>query len=265
MTADIQPSPPSFGDRLAVGAAKVARVLLRLLVVLLVGAGLGAAVYFGVPTLYRSYIEPVRWNSEQILQLEEQLAEARVQARSRDAEVSDRLAELEGQLAAQRETLAGLETGLEGLRAAVEELAERLAGFDRLGRRVQSLEGDAEKAAAQIAELEGALSGSDLPTQRLARQVHLIRSMELLNRARLWLIEGDLGRAGEEIAAARKILESVLQGAPQAEADTIRPVLERLDLALKDLAVSPVIAADDLEIAWRLLVAASDLPIAPED
>ena len=265
MTTDIPPSPPSFGDRLAVGAAKVARVLLRLLVVLLLGAGLGAAVYFGVPTLYRSYIEPVRSNSELILQLEEQLAEARVQARNRDLEVSDRLAELEGQLAAQTETLAELQTGLEGLRTAQEDLVERLAGLDRLGRRVQSLASDAEKAAAQIAELEGALSGSDLPTQRLARQVHLIRSMELLNRARLWLIEGDLGRAGGEIAAARKILEGVIQGAPQVEAETIRPVLERLDLALKDLAVSPVVAADDLEIAWRLLVAASDLPLTSGD
>jgi len=35
-------------------------------------------------------------------------------------------------------------------------------------------------------------------------------------------------------------------------------IIERLDLALVDVRTSPIVAADELEIAWKLLVEATN-------
>jgi hypothetical protein len=132
-----------------------------------------------------------------------------------------------------------------------------LQTLDELSTRVDALAGDMEQMATQVAALETSLAGGDAPTQRLGRQLQLIRVMELLTRARLWLIQNNVGLAADEVRSARAVLEQMAAEAPEAEAATLTPILERLDLALTDLQFAPIVAADDLEIAWRLLFSAT--------
>jgi hypothetical protein len=72
-------------------------------------------------------------------------------------------------------------------------------------------------------------------------------------RARLWLIENNAGLAAEEVEAARTALARVAAVAPAEEVAPLQAVLDRLTLTQEDLQFRPLIAADDLEIAWQLL------------
>src|SRR3990172_7712868 len=80
MTLPTKSPEPTMGDRTATFAARGARFLLRLLFVLMVGLGLGLAVYFGVPAVYRKYVEPVQANTERLAEVEAALAASRNRA-----------------------------------------------------------------------------------------------------------------------------------------------------------------------------------------
>src|SRR3972149_11683088 len=75
---------------------RVIRFLMRLLLVVLLGAGVGAAAYFGAPALYHNYIEPVQVNSQRIALLEAEMAQGQADNDKRDADVGERLARVEG-------------------------------------------------------------------------------------------------------------------------------------------------------------------------
>src|SRR3990172_1346815 len=105
MTLPTKSPEPTMGDRTATFAARGARFLLRLLFVLMVGLGLGLAVYFGVPAVYRKYVEPVQANTERLAEVEAALAGYQEQSRGGRAGLDARLAQIEGQLARQTEAL----------------------------------------------------------------------------------------------------------------------------------------------------------------
>ena len=88
--------------------------------------------------------------------------------------------------------------------------------------------------------------------------------MQWLIRARLVLVQNNLGLAQVDLLAARRVLVAlqVELSTEQAEqAAQIAQVVARLDAALGYLPTAPVAAADELEGAWQLLVA--DMAPAP--
>jgi uncharacterized coiled-coil protein SlyX len=238
---------PSAGRRFA-------HLLVRFLIAVILGIALGAGAYFGVPALYRHYIQPVSLNSQRIAELDQTLAQSRLEERQGQEQISQRLTAVEGQLASQAEALSALQAEFRRLRTTADRQAGQLEDLSDLGARVDSLRQDLEATEADVAELGG--EGSAFV--RLERQVHLIRVMELITRARLWLTQSNLGLAEEEVRAARDILRRVAEAAPEGQAAELQAILVRLDLALDDLRTAPVVAADDLDVAWRLLILSTD-------
>lgn len=210
-------------------------VLLRLLLVLVIGAGLGAAAYFGLPLAYRGLVEPVRLNAERIQDLEADLQRTRADLTELAERSGARTAELEASSAQARESLAELQAGVEGdlsgLQSELDEVSDRLDGLDH-------------ELSAKLAELERAVADPAEPDAELQRQLAVTRAMLHLMRARLWLIENNLGLAAEQVRLARAALIEV-QGT--------EAVVARLDQALAELQTTPLVAAEDLEIAWMLL------------
>lgn len=250
MTSDAGTSPPATGDKVATFVQRAVRLLVRLLFAALLGIGLGIAAYVGAPALYRHYIEPVQVNSQRLTDLEQAFRQSQEADRQERTALHERLTELESDLATQAEALAGLQ-------AQVERQGDDLNALAGVPDRLAALEGDLEQTLADIASLEGSLATADGPTQRLARQLQLIRAMELLTRARLWLTQSNLGLAASDIESARQVLLEAAEAAPEEEALPIHAIIDRLDTALTDLQTSPIVAADDLEIAWRLLFSAT--------
>lgn len=240
-----QPAPAPSGATRGPGAwlHRARRVALRLLLAVILGIALGAAAFYGVPALYQDFIQPRQSNAQRLSDLEEAVRQEHELDRQERASLALRLSQLETRLAA--------------LQAQADAQARELDLLANMPGRAARLEQDIEQALADIAALQDALGAADAPSQRLARQLQLVRAMELITRARLWLVQSNFGLAADEIDSARQALEALVATAPAEEAARLRPIADRLAMALTNVETAPVVAADDLEIAWKLLVAAT--------
>jgi len=99
----------------------------------------------------------------------------------------------------------------------------------------------------------------------LARQIKLLRAMELLSRARLFLYQSNFGLAEQDIQAAREILAAVQPSAPLPLGSELSEIVERLDMCLSRLPDFPVPASDDLDIAWQILLQVTPRPAVPTE
>jgi hypothetical protein len=108
-----------------------------------------------------------------------------------------------------------------------------------------------------VAALEADLADTESPAQQLGRRLEMIRALETLTRARLWLNQDNLGLAADDMQEASDILDQVAADAPDQEAAVLDTITDRLGLAIANLPDSPVVASDDLEIAWRQLADAA--------
>lgn len=238
-----------FGTRLL-------RFLLRLLIVLIFGAALGMGAYYGIPALYRDFIEPVQSNSERIAALEEAVASVQVDFRVKHSELTLDFAEIEGEVAQQREALSELEASKDGLVFEVEELATTVEDNQKWLSRLEDLAEGHLALETRFSSLEESLDDDDVPYDRLEMQIQLLRVMELVTRARFWMIQGNLGEASDDLTMGKEILENIETEAFDDE--TLLLIIERLDQILFEISLNPIIAADDLEIVWQLLLLATE-------
>jgi hypothetical protein len=99
---------------------------------------------------------------------------------------------------------------------------------------------------------------NEVVSTEMERQIDLLKSMELLSRARLFLYESNFGLARQDVQIARSLLAARQPDAPEELAAELDEVILRLDMTLSKLPNFPVAASDDLDIAWLILV--SGLP-----
>jgi len=252
-----QPPREGLSDRRGSFAVRFFRAVLRWLFVVVLGILLGVGVALGLPTLYRSFVEPVQLNAERIQELEKSFADDQANDREKDAAEAQRLADLEGRMVTAGETLQEQGTKLQTLADTVEKQRKQLDEFDRELIRVDEVESQIKEIGSRLSALEETLASEDAPTQRLGRQFQLLRALELLTRARLWLTQNNLGLAAEDLSTALADLQKVQQVAPEDEAKVLETVTKRIELAVGELETAPVLAADDIEVAWRLLYQAT--------
>jgi len=142
------------------------------------------------------------------------------------------------------------------------ELAAQQARLDETSARVGELEKNIEAHTASITKLEKMQSmlEQEISDQNnsvmvaLKREIMLTRSIETVARARLFLSQSNVGLARDDVQAARDILTELLTDAPSYQVTSINQIILRLDFALNNLPAFPVIAVDDVDIAWQLLM-----------
>lgn len=237
-------------------AKRFFRVFTRVLLVIIFGMLLGTAAYYGIPALYRDWIQPVQTNSQQIISLEQELSALKEQLQTQESGSAAAFADLEGRLSEQREAIAELQAQSESARVSIDEINTSLEDLESLSGRVDTFESTQSQLQDQLGQLERSLEDVDSPVKQLNRQYQLLRVMELITRARFWMIENNLGLAAEDVTNARQILVVVLEEATEQE--DLLPIIERIDQVLLELSDKPVIAADDLEIVWKLLIQATE-------
>ncbi len=220
-------------------------ILLRLLVVTLLGIVIAAVVYFGAPRAYRGLVEPAQINTSRIDVLEDELGFARDDTSSLRDQTGERLAELEAALAEQAESLATAETQLEqALLASIEQSD----AVQSLRRQIRTLENGLDDVSSQ---LDDALIDIGQPEDELQQDLLINRAMLHLVRARLALLENNAGLAQGEAVRAQALLD---QADPEGQTERIQDAIARIDLALEAMQSTPLVAGDDLEIAWKLLI-----------
>lgn len=244
---------------------RVVRSVFRVVLVSVIGIALGVGIYFGTRGLYRNYVEPMQASLRRIAEIEEALAQDKVLARKQAEQTGDRLAEIDGRLAEQSETLAILVVEIDSVQNELEDQDNRIDRLRTMVNRIETLSSDLRATADQVEGLETALSEIELPAQRISKQLRMIQAMTLLCKAHLWLAEDNLGLASEEIIAARDILTFIPESDSVEEDALMDQIIDRLSLALADVRTIPIVAADELEIAWKLMLEATELEISTPD
>jgi chromosome segregation ATPase len=267
--------PPSFGDRLASAFIAILRALVRILLVLLLAVLLGAGVYFGVPALYQRYVLPVENNLARLndAQIRQEQSDQRINQRL--DELGRRLEDLEQQNDGHKQTLDELQTRLGELEDSQQSSvqvggniqATAIARLDEVEASLSAVRANLEQLQGEIASLDQAMAQTSLEVRELASQsqagedpmaelrneLQLLKAMEHLTRSRVYLVENNLGLAEEDVRAASLVLANLGGDVPSYQVEALSAIIDRLDAALSNLPFRPILAAEDLEVAWQLL------------
>ena len=212
---------------------KVIIFIIKLMILLVILFALGVAAYLAWPQIYKRYILPVEVNTSNISVLNTQ-----------QADVETHFSGLETQVAA-------MQTGQPEFSKSVVVLGDRL---DTLETQVMQH----SQALTLIDEMGKTLTTNNAESnERLNQQIKLMKSMELLSRARLFLYQSNFGLAKQDIQIARDMIATTLN---TNNLDGLVEVVQRLDLCLARLPDYPVAASDDLDIAWQILLQGTPQP-----
>ena len=159
-----EPTPTSFLRRLA-------RVLGRLLLVVLTGIGLGLGAYYGLPALYTGFIQPVQINTRQIGEIESALEAQRQSDQARLEAIETRLTGLETELAAEREALGALQADLDSILTLLGSDRGDLQRVRDLETQLAALQSSLESTEARLTAVEGSLAQSSEPVDALQERL----------------------------------------------------------------------------------------------
>ena len=224
------PAGPGFGERVR----RFFEVLLRLISWVIIFTVFGAALYYGLPLLYQRFVVPVQQNTAQMVELQSR-QEQTVQELNN---LQSRLETLESGQSQNTKSLTQLDDRLSKLETEIDARTQSLAALEKMQSELQVQN---EEASAE-----------------LDRQINLVKSMELLSRARLFMYQSNFGLAKQDVQNARDLLAAIQPDASDTLADELDAVILRLELTLSNLPNFPVAASDDLDIAWQILL--SGLP-----
>ncbi len=262
------PEKQSFGDRMAIAFLAFIRALITLLVIILVIGLLAAAVIYGGPALYRQYVAPIQNNLAQLESDQAQQEQTNQQFSQRMDSLQSRITDLEGQRDSEKQALNELQAQITSLASTqqsnqqawqstqaagnneLDQLNSRLAA---LATQSASLQQKITSTDSNLSYLATAMQSDNLPVAVLRRELQLVKAMEYLTRARISLIANNAGAAQSDIQAAHDQLTALESLVPDYQTSALQAIVNRLDLALGNLPDSPVLASDDLEIAWQLL------------
>ncbi len=274
MNAEDRPSSGlTARQRWSLALAAFGRALVRLLAILIVAGLLAALLFWGVPAFTRRFLLPVEENRERLEQFQASQEQSNQQLSQGMERMQSRLGTLEAQSDQDAQqnarTIAGLQTKLD---EAQKTLESRLAGsqsdlagaqerLDAFGGSLQELSAAVDRlSAVQKAAQDdlGAIAGQEdarnSSLEALRREIQVMKAMELLLRSRLFLGQSNFGLARQDVQSARDLLAGLAKQAPAYQVRALDEIVARLELALGNLPDRPVFAADDLEIAWGLLV-----------
>lgn len=141
--------------------------------------------------------------------------------------------------------------------------------LNQLNSRVKAVESSAASQTTTLQRLQELQTkiqsdlgqNNDKILLELKHEVMMTRALEMLGRARLYLVQSNFGLAKQDVQNARDLLTQ-LQSETQAE--PLAQVISRLDLTLGNLPAFPVVASADLEIAWQLLITGAPANITSE-
>ncbi len=256
MTTEAQ-TQPDFWSRVGRGVGRFFGLLLRLLFVVLLAIAIGAGVYFGLPALYRSLVQPVQTHSTQIQLLNNRVDNLAASVDNSQAVQDQRLTTLETAGDEERQRLGAAETGLgEAKSALTDETASRTA----LEKQVTALQSqlDAETATAQqlqagLAELKPELAAATAGMAALQQQMTLLHLQNGLLQARLQVVYENLGDARQLLAASASELRAFIEAPKFLPAETQAALVLRVTTAEALIQQQPTNALTELESVWSEL------------
>ncbi len=228
---------PSFFSQAWQAIANFLIGLLKLVLTLVLIAAVIMVIYFyAVPFFRRTLLAPVQQNTTQIQQNTSQIEE------------------LSSQISAVDKDITALQSDLDSMKQRVGTIEKTIETQTKTLSQLEEIQSKLEK------QIE---TGNEATMVELKREVMLTRALEYLARSRLYLSESNFGLSRQDVQAARDLVTQLRQDAPDYQVAALDEVLTRLDLALKNLPEFPVIAVNDVTIAWQILL--NGLPQSAEE
>jgi hypothetical protein len=232
LTAEKQEQEAQTGFNKSAGKRSAGSIILRVVIALLILGALFLLFYFGIPLFKEKILNPLQSNTARVSEV------ASLQA----ADVE----RLSDEITVLRERITTLEGRADTMDLSLASHLETLTKLE-------------EMQSSQQAALE--THKTDVLKQ-IDEQLTLTRAIELLSRGRLYLSQSNFGLAKTDIAAARDLLFGLQSTISADQSASLKIVIDRLDLALSNLPVYPVVAVYDLDLAWQYLV--DGLPNVPQ-
>jgi uncharacterized membrane protein (Fun14 family) len=266
MTTPNNPPPNTgLGTRLGHALRVFLRALVRLLLIVCVLALLGLALYYGVPAVYSRFIQPVQENTLRIESLQTSQAQTDQLAAQNMTDAQNHIGTLESQYNRDSQAMVTVQAHLNNIEArSGDDVSQIKASSERLDALNSSIKQIFSDMAAitttlktdktNIQELADKIHAGDPAIKTLYQDLQLVKAMELITRSRLFLGQNNLGLAQVDIQAAHDLLNGLQNQVEPYQAEEVNAVVQRLNLALGNLPGAPVLAADDLEIAWQMLI-----------
>ncbi len=268
---------------------RILRFLGCLILTIIVIAALGVGGYFGAPLLYRQYIQPVQEHALRLDELEARLEQNEQLVRERSEDLAERMSNLEVQLDSNEEARTVIESDIDALEERVAFLTEEMGQFEAMQTSMEEIKTEQEALRDDLTLTEGALKdmdtsisgmdadldtmaatvdelneqvsaygeivqGQDEKLLQMAIEIQMLKAMQLLTRARLFLVQGNITLARTDVLQAGELLSNLSSSVPEDQEETLLEIVSRLDDVLEVMARSPIAAADGLEAAWQLLV-----------
>lgn len=257
-----EPAAPRVQENSTSRPSMVGRALrwiFRMLVTILFGIGLGAGLYYGARNFYQDAIEPLQTIDQRVLEVEASVSELGETVRESRTSTAEQISELQGDLSSQAEQIASLEAQIERLETQLEVQAEELEQITAIRDDLDQIREDLTDNLESLRALEEVIAAGELPAERAREALQLMRIMNLMTRARLWIEQDNYGLASEDIQAALEIIEPLAAEAdPESEKGSqLQEIADRLTVAGEIVRSNPVLAAEELEIVWKLLLGAS--------
>jgi len=221
---------PSFSEPLGQALLWFFRALVRLILIILIIGGLGAAIYYGMPLLYEKFVTPVEQNAIHMNELGSEITTLKMQ-----------LNEINGQLARVNTQLAETSNRLDEIESSIQAHTKSIATLEEMQVTIES----------QIED------GNNKTLLALKNEITMTRVLDLLARARLFLAQSNFGLAKEDVQSARDLLTGLYESTSD---EVLAEAIDRLDLSLSNLPDFPVIASGDIEIAWQILITGESVP-----
>jgi hypothetical protein len=205
-----------------------------LLIVVIVG-GFGYALYQGIPYFINNIMTPIQENTNKISFMTTQQAQ---------------------DLIALEDEISTMQTQIDGLQ---NQNDSNELNINSLNNNLSTLATAQMSVGYSVATLEVNL-GDQLTTQQqtimadIEYNLKVSQSIQLLSRANLYLSQSNYGLARQDISAAYGILDDYLPQAPAEKQEFLGNVMDRLEMSIYNLPNYPVVAANDLQIAWQYLL-----------
>ncbi len=231
-------------------------ILLRLILVIGTGCLVGAVIYFAasgwVPYLDQRVFQPIDTNQALVQEL-------RLTQNALELQVSSLQATVEGM-----ESKPGSD-----IAATLDQLSEDFVQMQSEVANNTSYSGTINPAmiATMSARQDSttrnlsALATAQMRDSGNRQDIELLRTLELLTWAHQYILHNNYGLAENELSTAQEKLSVMITKVPPKQRVVVIEMLSLVDQCLVDLPSRPAVAAEKLQIAWRMGV--SEFPNEP--
>jgi len=243
------------------------RILVRLLFILIVGALVGAGLYYGVPWVYRSLVQPVQQNTARVAAVEQRMAQEQTRLQDENRALQERIADLEAAMTTLGEDSAVQSQDIEESVGQIEQLEQRIAQVEK------DLQAQQEAGEITRSQLDSAVTDLSEQTSQVAGRAEklegrlaLLQTTQDLLKVRLLLLEENARSAQDTLTLAIAHLEQAAELIPE-QAQRLQELRGRMAGLGELIEERSFRAAPELESLWADvmdLVLPTTLPPAEE-